>query len=235
MATYPTDTHAGQGGRGGSRTVAGWHQSLPGRWVHHVLSALKGLPFLRRPEGRIFFIADLHFNHARIIHYCRRPYRSLAEMNRDLVRRWNSIVGPLDIVYCLGDFCMRGDPGHWIQSLAGRKVFIRGNHDSHLPGMRHHSVLSYRGRTFYLTHDPADVPGSWEGWVIHGHTHNNSMDIYPFINGGRRTINVSCECTGYAPVSLDFLLSLPLESVTRMETIASVPQKKISSPPARYF
>ncbi|HOS81634.1 MAG TPA: metallophosphoesterase family protein [Methanolinea sp.] len=174
----------------------------------------------------MFLVSDLHINHARIIGYCNRPYRSVSEMNRDLVSRWNSVVGAGDTVYCLGDFCMRGNPVPWIRALRGRKVFIRGNHDNALLRARHHSVISYGGYTFYLVHDPCDVPDSWKGWVIHGHTHNNRMDIHPFINGIRRTINVSCECTGYTPVSLDRIISLDLDTIERMETLSDRPVRK---------
>lgn len=195
------------------------------------------LPAIFSPRGgekrRVFLVADLHFNHSRIIGYCRRPYRSVSEMNRDLVRRWNSVVGEGDTVYCLGDFCMRGDPLPFIRALNGRKVFIRGNHDTPFLKARHHSVLSYGGIDFYLVHDPTTVPVSWNGWVIHGHTHNNRMDAYPFINGTTRTINVSCECTGYSPVPLDFLISLDLPTVERMETILDSPTRKrlVDRPP----
>ncbi|MDI9632741.1 MAG: metallophosphoesterase family protein [Methanolinea sp.] len=196
--------------------------------LHALFSPLGG------EKRRIFLVADLHFNHARIIGYCRRPYRSVSEMNRDLVRRWNAVVGPGDTVYCLGDFCMRGDPLRFIRALNGRKVFIRGNHDTPLLKARHHSVLSYGGIDFYLVHDPATVPASWNGWVIHGHTHNNRMDTYPFINGVTRTINVSCECTGFSPVSLDYLLSLDLLSVERMETILDSPtRRRVAGRPSR--
>lgn len=122
-----------------------------------VSSFFAGLFRRRKGTGRIFLVSDLHFNHARIIGYCGRPYRSVTEMNRDLVRRWNSVVGPGDTVYCLGDFCMRGDPRNWIRALNGRKIFIRGNHDQPLLKARHHSVLSCSGQAFYLAHDPADA------------------------------------------------------------------------------
>jgi len=180
----------------------------------------------RKAKGRIFLVSDLHFNHARIIRYCNRPYRSVTEMNRDLVRRWNSVVGPDDTVYCLGDFCMRGNPRVWIRALNGKKIFIRGNHDHPILRARHHSVLSCRGYTFYLAHDPSDVPASWNGWVIHGHTHNSRMDTYPFINGRSRTINVSCECTGYAPLALDDILALDPDSIEWMETLSASPLPK---------
>lgn len=175
--------------------------------------------------GAIFLISDLHLNHARILRHCHRPFSSLRHMNRDLVERWNGVVGLDDTIYHLGDFSIRGRPGRWISRLNGRKVFIRGNHDSVLLSAKGHSTISRKGYRFFLVHDPRDAPPSWDGWVVHGHTHNK-IERYPFINGVEKTINVSCECTGYAPVSLDQIISLDLDTIERMETSSSIPVRK---------
>jgi calcineurin-like phosphoesterase family protein len=53
--------------------------------------------------------------------------------------------------------------------------------------------------------------------------HNNDIKNYPFINGEKKTINVSVELTNYQPVDLDFLISLKPETIRRMETSASNP------------
>lgn len=195
-----------------------------------ILEYLKGLlfpdiPAEEKDEGTIFVISDLHLNHSKILRHCHRPYRTLRQMNSDLVRRWNSVVGEHDTVYHLGDFSIRGGPGRWIRQLNGRKIFIRGNHDSVFLRTKQHSSLEYKGYRFYLVHDPRDAPLSWVGWIIHGHTHNK-IPRYPFINGEARTINVSCECTGYAPVSLDTLISLGIDTIDRMDTIHSPPERK---------
>ena len=49
------------------------------------------------------------------------------------------------------------------------------------------------------------------------------MKNYPFMNGARKTINVCAELINYRPVSLDFLASLKLGSIKRMDTIDSTP------------
>ena len=206
---------------------------LPGRGPGTLTQMIRGIirsikAFLSprsRHRGKIFLISDLHLNHAKIIFHCHRPFTTLNQMNSHLVERWNREVGPDDTVYHIGDLCMRGSPRRWIRELNGRKVFIRGNHDQHLIGAKHHTVLTYGGYEFYLVHNPRDAPPSWRGWVVHGHTHNKVPD-YPFINGEAKTINVSCECTGYAPLTLDHLLSLDLESISRMETVHSQPVRK---------
>jgi hypothetical protein len=51
------------------------------------------------------------------------------------------------------------------------------------------------------------------------------MDNYPFINGERKTINVSADLINFTPVSLNYLLSLELSSIKRMRTIDSEPER----------
>ncbi len=57
----------------------------------------------------IYFTADTHFGHANIIEYCQRPFSSVGEMDQALIRNWNEVIGPDDIVYHLGDFTL-GEP-----------------------------------------------------------------------------------------------------------------------------
>ena len=59
-----------------------------------------------------------------------------------------------------------------------------------------------------FTHDPKIAPDNYEGWVIHGHEHNNNLHIYPFFNPHQRRINVSVEVIGYRPVPLSNMLQL---------------------------
>ncbi|WP_052302985.1 hypothetical protein [Archaeoglobus veneficus] len=76
-----------------------------------------------------------------------------------------------------------------------------------------------------LVHRPDEV-NSFDGWIIHGHTHNGKLRKYPFINGEKQTINVSVEVVNYKPVSLDYIISLGLEKISRMETILDEPEYK---------
>lgn len=79
-------------------------------------------------------------------------------------------------------------------------------------------LLEYQGYRFLLVHDPEDV-SSFDGWIVHGHVHNNELEKYPFINGEGRTINVSVEVINYKPVSLDWIISLGPQKVKRIETV----------------
>jgi calcineurin-like phosphoesterase family protein len=83
---------------------------------------------------RIFFTSDTHAGHANVIRYDNaalepilgrrpRPYRSVEEMDAAMVALWNSVVGPKDVVYHLGDMCLHKAPREaiaWTRQLNGK-------------------------------------------------------------------------------------------------------------------
>ena len=159
----------------------------------------------------IYLIADLHLNHRNIIRYCDRPFTSVEEMNETLITNWNKIVRRDDVVFVVGDlaFCRKGDKiSQWTNQLNGHIILIVGNHDrGNLDSVLHMDkcILTYKGRELLLVHDPHTVNG-WEGFVVHGHVHNNDLVNFPFMNRERKTINVGVELINYTPVSIDFLI-----------------------------
>lgn len=78
-----------------------------------------------------FVTSDTHFSHARIGELAGRPFSSLEEMDAELIRRWNDVVEPEDVVLHLGDVAL----GPILQSLPltaalnGRRLLVPGNHD----------------------------------------------------------------------------------------------------------
>ena len=196
----------------------------PSLWKR-IISRIKSIG-IKKP---IYVIADTHFDHKNIIRYCRRPFRDTRQMNKTIMRNWNNIVKAEDIVYFLGDWAFgRGHKParYWYRRLKGSIVSIRGSHDLREKGLRFEvfKVLQYRGYSFLLIHDPNQA-GGWHNWIIHGHKHNNNMMNYPFINGERKTINVSVELINYQPLDVEHLLSLSIDSIRRMETINSQPER----------
>ena len=61
-------------------------------------------------ENRKLYIADWHYAHANILAFDNRPFKTVEEMNKELVKRWNAAVDPGDTVYVLGDmfWCKAG-------------------------------------------------------------------------------------------------------------------------------
>ena len=82
-----------------------------------------------------FLIADLHLGHAGMCAFTRkdgsklRPWATPAEMDAELVKRWNETVRPQDKVYVLGDVAMHHRNLATLHQMHGDKVLIKGNHD----------------------------------------------------------------------------------------------------------
>ena len=158
-----------------------------------------------------WLISDLHFDHENIIKYCKRPFKDKEEMNQTLLENWNSTIKETDTVFFLGDMAF-GKGSHssdyWLKKLNGKIYFIKGNHEKvHYETSYNQAILNYKGNKFFLVHDPSLVPKHWNGWVIHGHHHNNHLDKYPLVNKQNKTINVSCELTEYKPIKLSEIIS----------------------------
>ncbi len=153
----------------------------------------------------IFAISDTHFDHANIIRYQNRPFASVNEMNDALLRNWRHTVGKDDVVYFLGDVSFgRGSRSTewWLSRLPGHIIFICGSHDRLGVECRKSMVILFDGIKFYLVHSPSDIAETWNGWVIHGHKHND----VPFIDFDKQRVNVSVEVVGYKPVALSTIV-----------------------------
>ena len=192
--------------------VYGDHRHSTARWQKTLGQFRYHAGFEHRDPGHahpkdVFLIADLHLGHANIIRSCSRPflYSDSREMDHVLIKNWNYTIGPKTRIYCLGDlrYGPAAEPAmQYRKRLRGDIIFIRGNHDDPETGTVSFLETEYENKKFLFIHDPADAPPSYDGWVIHGHHHNNDLRHYPFMNFINRRVNVSAELIGYKPVSL---------------------------------
>jgi calcineurin-like phosphoesterase family protein len=146
-----------------------------------------------------FAIGCTHFDHARIIELCGRPFGGVEEMNEALVANWNRVVGPKDTVYHLGDFAFRGRRGQgWLDRLNGRIVRLQGNHDSSGwgPDVMEISAL---GRKVVLCHYPFEEWNGWHRGAVHLHAHTHS----PEFRSAERRGNVGADAIGFTPIAVD--------------------------------
>lgn len=130
-----------------------------------------------------FYIADWHYDHANIIAFDNRPFLCAAEMNAELIERWNSVVGAGDTVYILGDmfWCKSADALPVLDQLNGQKFLIKGNHDRCNDGKfikKFAKVTEYMevdddGRKVVLCHYPIPCfKNHFYGWYhLYGHVH----------------------------------------------------------------
>ena len=73
-----------------------------------------------------FFTSDLHLGLKNIIIFCNRPFKNVHDMNRSLVKNWNSVVTNNDTVYVLGDVfvCNPSTAEKYIKKLMDRKTNV---------------------------------------------------------------------------------------------------------------
>lgn len=82
----------------------------------------------------LYLTSDTHFNHARIIEYCNRPFSSVQEMNEILIKNIQDVLKPEDTFIHLGDVSM-GSKSEWINIVpritlcANTNILVLGNHD----------------------------------------------------------------------------------------------------------
>lgn len=163
--------------------------------------------------------ADPHFYQPNITKFLRedgtklRPWDDSDEMSEWMIDAYNDLVGDKDRVYVLGDVAIsRKALRRSLPRLKGRKVLVKGNHDT--------DKLSYYSQFFedirayvvkkdvIMSHIPIH-PESLSRWKvnIHGHLHSRQVMLGPDTLDPRY-VCVSVEHTEFKPVLLDEVLSL---------------------------
>lgn len=170
--------------------------------------------------------SDQHFGHANIITYCNRWHEDVVEMDEDMVRAWNSVVGEEDTVYHLGDFCLGSEDraGEYLRKLNGYVIMLSNpwHHDKWLSRKSTPVrgiylletlvkikfegpmiVMKYKDMPVHMTHYPM---WSWDrkfhgGVHIHGHIHGKDWRS-PV---GGLAVDAGVDANNFSPVSMDFI------------------------------
>lgn len=167
----------------------------------------------------LFVIADTHFFDKNIIKIENRPFKSVDDMNKSIIEKWNSIVSEDDEVLVVGDMFYSGVTDNEVKSiisqLTGKITLIRGNHDTDAIV----SVLKSLGVTvseypiivdgFYMiSHEPMYTNMASPYANVFGHVHNNP--IYKTISP--RGYCVSAERIEYTPIWMESVKTSILEA-----------------------
>lgn len=168
----------------------------------------------------IYFTSDLHFNHEKIIKHRNRPFRSADDMNKKMIKNWNSIVTPTDKVCILGDFTIKGGStaNHYLNSLNGKKYLIKGNHDEFVNDktfdknlfewIKEYHEFKYKNYKFILFHYPIKEWNNISRGAIHlhGHIHADISYNLEMMEKGIKIYDVGVDANNYAPVSIDKII-----------------------------
>jgi calcineurin-like phosphoesterase family protein len=175
----------------------------------------------------VFLVSDTHFGHAGVCRFTHpddpevklRPWTDPAEMDEEMIRRWNDRVRPSDKVYHLGDVVINRKALKTLARLNGDKVLIRGNHDifrdeeyqEHFRELRAYHVMN----GMILSHIPVHEASLGRfGTNIHGHLHASRVKKARGVDAKTGAILYSkendvryyCVCveqTDFAPILLE--------------------------------
>jgi calcineurin-like phosphoesterase family protein len=160
----------------------------------------------------VVFTSDHHFGDRRARTFYRRPFPSVAEMDKAMIGRWNGAVQPDDEVWHLGDFAVRQSTERvkfLLRALNGRKHLVAGNNDDNVVTEcdEWHSVQAYAevtidGMRLVLCHYPFRT---WRDMAkgainLHGHSHGKLKPI-------PRQYDVGVDLWHFRPVKLSDILA----------------------------
>jgi calcineurin-like phosphoesterase family protein len=164
----------------------------------------------------IWWTADKHHNHANIIRLCRRPYKTVDEMNVDLIKKHNERVKKEDMVFDLGDFLFRNSPGgkegmgglekaeHFLSQYNGTMVRIKGNHDRNNSNKTpiEKIYIRFGGYKICMVHNPSHADPTCD-LNFCGHVHLK----WKFKKWGKTyLINVGVDQWGFRPVNFSEIM-----------------------------
>lgn len=171
-----------------------------------------------------WYTSDQHFQHTRILEYCKRPFSDTREMEKALIENFCALVKPEDTTYHLGDLMMSRTQhplNQIMPQLPGRHILILGNHDQLEPfkyiDLGFESVHTSLEVDLYdleeppdpfvpectliLAHDPAVATVAENRQFLCGHVHKLFKQV-------KNVINVGIDVWDFKPVSEKQILEL---------------------------
>lgn len=141
------------------------------------------------------------------------------KMNETMIERYNSVVGPDDVVYFIGDVAFEKDRAKLesiLRRLNGEKHIIWGNHDNILKSIKWRDYFKTASDLRTITVPAESNNGraqdivlchyallTWEkshygSMMLHGHSHGTLPD-----DPHSRRIDVGVDCWDFYPVSME--------------------------------
>ena len=178
----------------------------------------------------VFITADHHFGHTNILRFCNRPFPNIYEHDKELIKRWNSLISKDALIYYVGDLMFRNakHPLYYKEKLNGEIKIIRGNHDKQkvLKEFEWYQNLPIIIGEFtcLLNHRPCyrpDAPDPFHDndvnvnpmnydFIISGHTHK-----FPLFRW--KSLNVGVDLHDFYPLHMDQVYALLTQRKKELE------------------
>lgn len=171
---------------------------------------------------KIYLVTDTHFNHKKVIEYCKRP-----DNYEQLLYSSMKNVPEESILIHLGDICIGHDlevHNKFIEKLKCKKWLVRGNHDRKSDSWYYEhgwdvvcksiNIVKH-GKLIIFSHKPTEILENDKREVIniHGHFHNSNhrileTELKNILTPQHKLLAV--EYTNYSVVDIEKFI-LPLE------------------------
>ena len=150
---------------------------------------------LRVSEGEnIYFVSDLHYNHANSIKYGNRQFSNVSEMNNHIVEELKTRLTSKDILFDLGDLFWKTkdeDIINILDQIPCKNIYkIMGNHDSYEQYFNNKRI----NKLFKGIYDILDV-----NIVVDNTTYQLSLCHYPIVSWNHKpygSLNIHGHCHG---------------------------------------
>ena len=181
--------------------------------------------------SQLYITSDWHFCHDKPFIYEARGFSSVDEMNEEIVKRHNEVVGKNDLVYFLGDTVLNDNERglEYIKRLNGYFYWIWGNHDTEnkkrmiLEGIKNSEEvgdaikITYNKVNLYLSHYPTDTLNPRDSglkqlvYSIHGHIHRKEK-VKQDSNRLSLQYNICLDAHNLYPVRMDDITAEIIEA-----------------------
>lgn len=157
----------------------------------------------------IWFTADHHFGHKRIIELAHRPFASVEEMDEAMITKWNERVMPGDTIYHLGDFAFT-DHTPYLERLKGQKRLVCGNHD-HSKRVKQAKGWATIDDLLHITVGETPIVLCHYGLRVWNRSHYGALHFYGHSHGNlpgdTQSCDVGVDCWDFRPVALGEIMA----------------------------
>lgn len=163
----------------------------------------QAVPILKKEKIMFWFTSDEHYGHENVIGFQDRPFGSIEEMDKGLIKNFNSLVEPQDVTIHAGDFCWLNNKekvqSQYISKLNGTHILLVGSHDHWQSNSAKYIwrkridgqlvvVCHYCMRTWESSH--------YGAWQLFGHSHGRLVTQ-------SKQHDIGVDNNNYYPVSFD--------------------------------
>lgn len=148
-------------------------------------------------QNENFFGSDFHLGHVNILKYDKRPFKTIEEMDHEIIRNVVARLSKGDNFYYVGDFALTKSKNAmegYMKALAYTEAnlfFIKGNHDKHDIIKLYERYGTYLGEQKKIKIPDSDARGGiqeiilnhfamrvWDkshhqAWHLYGHSHDS--------------------------------------------------------------